>query len=270
MDAIYPSNTSYQPLPPKQQSFDWSPGDSVLACHLRSPAGSGVPDSIFLLRPGEAPEFLAAQWNVGAVVWLPTGALLSVDCDGQYTLLRPGAANAPADTSQRLWGVHLDHTRGSAGWRGLVSTASAPPGAAPIAGVPGWSTVAFDREVGPWLWWSARSRQFMGMQPNGAGLLRFDPMGRFVAVVPPRERGELYFTSVHDGALVVGVVNLNPESEEGPSSHPAFAWSIEGGWRAPIAGLEGGIEGASGSPAGDRVLMHTRRGVEFGRLVVDR
>lgn len=269
VEAESPGRSEFFPLSVAQRSFAWSPGDSVLACHLRFGARSGIADSVLLLRPEQQRELVVVRWDVGSLLWLPTGALLLADLDAQYSVLRPSAASGPADTCERIWATHADWNSGVRRLVGLMPTICAPESSSLLPGVPGWSRVSFGRTPGVRMWWASRTRQFV-TQYSDEGLLHFDATGRFLFASPPRERGEAVFTLASGGDVAIGYVDPDPDSQAGPFASPAYAWSGDGRWRSPISGLEGGIYGASAASVGDRILFQTKRGLELGRLVIDR
>lgn len=271
VDAGEPGRSEYHPLLEGQRDFAWSPGDSVIACSVRFVLRSGWArgDAVFLLRPGCEPEKVAEMTDVGRIMWLPNGALVQMTRDGEYAVLRPGTAESGPDSCTRLWGVHFGEASGGESV-GLMPVSCAPPSSRPLLEVNGWALVWLQSEA-QWMrvWWATRFQQFVGWS-SSVGLLRLNSFGEQLGVKPIQGPYEVVRSLAHGGELAIGIIPREPFSEAGPGFEPTFAWSIEAGWRAPIEGLPGGSDAASAAPVGDRILFQTRRGLELGRLVIER
>lgn len=256
-------------IPDHAWLFAWESGDSLLACQFLDPqAASDAGTGACLLRPGREQEPLPVLSELSDLLWLPTGALVGVVEPDEYLLLRQGSPQASTDTCGRLWAPHEDRSSSDHRWVGLAPANCAPEASVPVQSVPGWSRGQFDRNLYSRLWWLPRSGAFIAQSEDG--WIRCDAMGRSQSILTPRKKNEILWAIAPDGDLAVGHVNPNPDSPAVRLAFPPFAWSLKNGWRASIDGLEGGICRASASPVDDRFLIETTRGVELGRLVVDR
>lgn len=257
-------------IPERAWRFAWSPDEGVLACQVWSPGESGAPhNNVLLIRRGRAPELVPAPQILGEMFWLPSGALIGVTQPDDYVLLKPGSGELAGRVTNRLYAAHEIHASPDHGWSGLVPSTFAPADADPARTLPGWSRVVLDRKWIARAWWQPQPGRFV-MQHGDSNLVRCDAMGRSLDVLVPLQRGALVHALTADGRLAVGRINPDPEDGAVRSAYPPFVWSMDGRWQAPIDGLEDGLFDASASPVDDRVLIQTSRGVELGRLVIDR
>lgn len=257
-------------IPPRSWRFVWSPDERTLACESDATFGRReIKHVVHLLQPGRVSEQIPISQELHELLWLPTGALIGVMQPDEYVMLNPGASSAGAGDCGRLWATHEDRSSADHRWVGLMPTVCAPAFSDPIPALPGWSRVAFDRKSVARVWWEPRKRQFI-LQHDDFRLLRCDSMGRTLEVALPLQKGAAVYALTSDGKLAVGRVNPSTGAPGVRLAWPAYVWSVEDWWRAPIAGLEHGISGASASPVDDRVLIQTTNGVELGRLVIER